>query len=779
MMASRRFAALYFALALVFQTLVFLANFKGIQGDGIYYYSYTVSLLWDGDLDLQNQFDHPNPLSPAETMTNNVYFRDHETGRAFSLFNAGTGLLMIPSTALGRWLNHLRGWPPLDPFDIGYQKFAGYTSVILSSLALLMLFLILKRYYPSGTATVLPWLFLLGTNWLFYASAFASWSHVPALFLMVLMLWAFLNLTARKHLAAAAVFGLSGGISLTTRNFSALVFLLLFLAAGYRLLMASDRLPRRRTVGLLGLAAVLFAVGAAPQFALNAYYHGNPWMTSFQATSSAQKAYLSPEPEKFKALDPANLQFLYSNLTNSDDGLFYFHPYYLFGLLGLLFLRHRDKLFQRLISLLLIALYFFWFIDAAYFDNWFSRAAGSGFGHRRYLDMLPLFLFGAANVLEWSRQRRYRKLLVSLVYALAAAAAVSLLYSFLVRYQELYAVRDSILGLYGYLLGSWPGIICFVIVFVLLLAVSHSSGPRETARPQSLPVIVLMLALIVLPGFVFRGSPEKDRERFQAKGGFFLMSSLTPYVQMSGRDWGFPENAARPLLHSPAAIRLPAPLIKGDILQFKVTPPKPSAEAPDILSVRLGGESIGKIRLGPGRQVCQFPVQFSALNQRTITIATEDGGNGSPSVLFHEGRVVFADRDEPPFGHIDLPVSESVVIEDRVRVEGWALDDRGVETVLLKREPLSSEEGISLDEDGLITLGPAEFKPGARPDVESTYVLYPFIDRAGWVFWLERRLLPEGKEGRFVVHAIARATTGQSTDIGKREIVVKERGPDE
>ena len=464
------FPGVYFLFSLSLLTVFFVKGFKGIQGDGVYYYSYTVSILWDRDLDLKNQFDHPDPRSPAETLTRGLYSVDRKTGKAFSLFNPGTGILMLPATMTGRLLDRWSGGRHSDPFDLYYQRFGGYTAVLISALAMLILFSILKKYYSFGLAACLPFLFLLGTNWLFYTSVFAAWSHVYALFLFVCLIWTCLNFLENKNPPSALLFGLTGGMFFATRNFSLLTFLLLFLFSGYAMLKNLKTAGPRKVIVWLTLIALSFLLGSAPQLVVNTTVHGSPFRTSLQASSSAQEMFGSSAKKDFRVLEASNLQFLYSNLVNSEDGLFYFHPLYLVGLFGVLLLRHRNALFQGLVNLLLAGVFLFWFIDASYFDNWFNRAAGSGFGHRRFLDMLPFFILGAANILEWSRQRKFFRYLVFVLYSVLTAGGAVLLYQFLAHYRIFYAVKDSFFRFFQYLLVNRLALLFFSIVLLVLLS---------------------------------------------------------------------------------------------------------------------------------------------------------------------------------------------------------------------------------------------------------------------------------------------------------------------
>ena len=767
----RWFWAFYFLFALGFLTIFFVKGFQGIQGDGVYYYSYTVSILWDGDLDLKNQFDHPDPRAPGQTVTRGLYSLDKKTGRAFSLFNPGAGLMMLPATTAGRLLNRWTGGRHPDPFDLYYERLAGYTAVMISALTILVLAVVLNKFYSFGLAVYLPFLFLLGTNWLFYSTAFAAWSHVYALFLLACLIWSFVNFLENKNPLAALLFGLAGGLSLTTRNSSALIFLLLFLFSVRSLLKTSRAARSRKAIVRLGLVGLFFLVGAAPQLVVNKIAHGSAFRTSLQAASAAQEMFGPLGKKDFRILDAANLQFLYSNLTNSDNGLFYVHPFYLVGLFGVLLLRHRNSLFQSLVNLLLAGVFLFWLVDAAYFDNWFNRAAGAGFGHRRFLDLLPVFVIGAANILEWSRNRKAARYLVFLLYSALTAGGMVLFHNFLAHDPAFQAARDSFFGFYKYLLVNGPALLVISAVFLIFQGLVRSQKKAGRLGPRSPLAVLLFAALFVLPAFAFRSSPARDRQRFQDRRGFFLMYSPTPLVRLPGRYWGLPENTARPMLFSSAIIELPAPVSPGDILQFKLTPLFRQGETSGIMNVYLGREAIGRTALRKGTQICQFRVPQTLPNQRRITIKMEYDKAYSPAALFHEGRLVFREWDEPPFGSVDLPPDKYVLGSQDLTVEGWALDDRGVQRVVIKRQPLPDEGASRQEDDGLITLGLAEFRTGTRPDVEKVFVLYPAIDRAGWAFRLERRLLPSCEDGRIFIHAIATDDQGQRTEIGKKEVI--------
>ncbi|MCP5046731.1 MAG: hypothetical protein GY940_06140 [bacterium] len=142
----------------------------------------------------------------------------------------------------------------------------------------------------------------------------------------------------------------------------------------------------------------------------------------------------------------------------------------------------------------------------------------------------------------------------------------------------------------------------------------------------------------------------------------------------------------------------------------------------------------------------------------TVTVSAS-GADNSPQRVTVYLTVKASSEDKPPLGSFDTPVSGSRV-RSSVPVTGWALDDVGVESVKLYRQ-----EG-----NGLKYIGDAVFVEGARTDVESSYLSYPFHPRGGWGYMLLTNFLPDGGNGTFVLYAIARDTAGYETTLGSKTI---------
>jgi hypothetical protein len=97
-------------------------------------------------------------------------------------------------------------------------------------------------------------------------------------------------------------------------------------------------------------------------------------------------------------------------------------------------------------------------------------------------------------------------------------------------------------------------------------------------------------------------------------------------------------------------------------------------------------------------------------------------------------------------------------------VTGWVLDDVGIESVKIYRDP---ENGG----DNLVYIGDAVLVEGARPDVEHAYPTYPMNYKAGWGYMMLTNFLPNSGNGTFVIYAYANDLDGHSVSLGSKTII--------
>ncbi|MCX7973836.1 MAG: hypothetical protein N3B16_04975 [Candidatus Aminicenantes bacterium] len=795
----------YFFIFFISLSFLYFKEFKGIQGDAYYYYSYAVSIVWDKDLDMKNQFDHPLPSSPTQTVTSSNYFIDAKTGRAFSFFNLGTGLLMTPLLFIGRIIDIIKGNLNEDPFSFHYQRIACYTNIILTSFATLFLFKLLKEFCSLGVAIIGPPIFLFGTNWLFYTVFFSGWSHAYSLALCIFGLWSFLKIYQKQNCLYASLFGFVFGLLFCIRNFNLLLFgflLIISLVINKREGINEENAAKKtyeerntwwtqivhlfkgspfnkKQLKFSLVALIFFLMGALPQFLYYHLTHGSPFVSSFEAAGKAIKPFFAPEAEHFRVIYLKNFFMLPSTLFNSENGLFYFHPLYLFGLLGFVLFKSTNLWLKITSWALFFSVYIYWFFDAAYFDTWFCRAAGAGFGHRRFLDLLPFFIIGGALFVERLRKNIFSRFLSSGLISFLLVASISFFHLFLNHFHDFYREKDSLIKFYLFLFKNWTYKLLFLVVWIAIYFLLSLNGKRENKEEnkylikyQHPRVFTLIICLLLIPPLIFKGDPEWDRQRFKERQGFFLLYSPTPLIKIYGQEWLLPQDLGRQLVKKKAKIILPSPVRKGDIILFKITGSQKLTN--EVAMIELWTDNIfqGSQRINPGKGIYLFPIIKETEDSRKIRIRINYQGQLSDFV-FHEGKITFREQSRLPMGQVDLPKKDKILTSNEVWIEGWALDDWGIDRVEVRGKGLPKyEDKVNLDfleTSGEINLGEAEFLWNKRPDVEKVYVLYPDILRCGWKFRISRALLPkETRNMPLLIRVIAWDKEGNFAELGRK-----------
>ena len=145
------------------------------------------------------------------------------------------------------------------------------------------------------------------------------------------------------------------------------------------------------------------------------------------------------------------------------------------------------------------------------------------------------------------------------------------------------------------------------------------------------------------------------------------------------------------------------------------------------------------------------------------TYITTDGGQ------FHDAvHAYFASPaplpDSPPFGVVDTPTNGLANVTGALAVTGWALDDVGVQSLEIWRDPVAGEPA------GEVFVGHAAFSEGARPDVAAAYPTVPGNTRAGWGYMLLTNMLPNAGNGTYTLHVRALDSDGHQTALGSRTL---------
>jgi hypothetical protein len=306
----------------------------------------------------------------------------------------------VIADVLSWWSNLSR-----DGFTLYYQHAAGVAGVCWTVAGLWVLGALLRRHFGDGVTALTLFALLFGTNLYHYATFDSSYSHGYSFFLVS----AFLTLTDLWHHSPtrrrAALIGVVSGLIVLTRHTNALV-LLLFPLYGVRDrasgVSAVQRLHARwRDVAVIVITGL---VVIAPQLAL--YYQATGRML---VSSYGDLGFNWGTPR------------LFGVLFSVQKGLFFWSPLLLLATAGLFLVRNRLREFLPAAVLVLAA-------NTYVIASWWDWQFGGSYGHRGFVDMLPIFALGLAALFESTARRPVlRGAVAALVMLLSALSVVQML----------------------------------------------------------------------------------------------------------------------------------------------------------------------------------------------------------------------------------------------------------------------------------------------------------------------------------------------------------------
>jgi hypothetical protein len=368
-----------------------------IRSDGFSYYVYLPSWFLFHDTTLSAVArDCCGGVYPAFT----AIIRWPSTRRWVNAHPIGVAIMQAPMFAVAHVLTRWTNLSP-DGFSLYYQHAVGLAGLFWVVAGLILLRRVLRRHFSEGvTATTLVTI-LLGTSLYHYATFDSSYSHAYSFFLFA----AFLDLTeewyAHPSTWTSVFLGGVAGLIVLTRHTN-ILFLLLFPLYG---LDGPNAVGARfaffgRHIRQISVIVVVAAIVVAPQLAI--YY---------QATGRAIISSYGDLGFNFRS--PRITAVLFS----VQKGLFFWSPLLLTacaGMIGLGCSRHSARAFVLPAALFLVA-------NTYVIASWWDWQFGGSFGHRGFVDALPVFAIGMAAFYEWSARSRARGVVVASIVAMAIA----------------------------------------------------------------------------------------------------------------------------------------------------------------------------------------------------------------------------------------------------------------------------------------------------------------------------------------------------------------------
>jgi len=369
-------------LGLCFSQILEIPARSALRGyDNTFNYLWLRSAMVDGDWDFRNDLEACDTLPPAYRASA-LSLPVSATGRIPNKYGIGWSVVTLPFYLVADLLTSAAGSLNLtsyenDGFTPVYQICIQLGHVALAFLALwiavetISTWIGNKEAAAAGVVTV--W---AASPLIYYQTVNVSMSHGAAFFAVTLMAYSLTRgRTADTGWKWWAVAGVAFGLAITVR-YQLVVFIMPALWQIWRSKLEAT--PRLRAVGA-------FLMGAVPLAALQLFawrrVYGDWFVFSYGV-----------EGESFDWIKPE----VFNSLLSSWHGLFYWHPFLLVGVGGMLSWAWRSSIEAKVWALVFCLVVY---VNSAWWCWWFA----SSFGNRGYDAALLPVMAGAGWLLQRAR----------------------------------------------------------------------------------------------------------------------------------------------------------------------------------------------------------------------------------------------------------------------------------------------------------------------------------------------------------------------------------------
>ena len=336
-----------------------------IDGDGIQYYAYVRSMVFDADFNFFNDYQLLYGNDDGGVWTTTRTSTDH----AINLMSIGPALLWLPAFLLAyatSWSINLFGAQiPLDGIALPFQLSAGLAGIAYATAGTCLCFRIAKHLFTAESAFWAVLVTWLASPAIYYSLSAPAYSHATSLFAVALFVDNWYRTRERTELTRYILLGVLTGLVTLVRWQDAIIVLFPLTESAYGLLTRKTTFTV--TVQRLGVMAVAAVLTFTPQ------------MLAWYAIYG--QLLLTPQGSNFmRWTDPQVLSVLFS----WNHGLFSWTPGLLVASCGLYWLVKRDRVLGLASALVIFTAIY---INASVEDWW----AGEAFGARRFISYTVLF----------------------------------------------------------------------------------------------------------------------------------------------------------------------------------------------------------------------------------------------------------------------------------------------------------------------------------------------------------------------------------------------------
>ncbi|MBP6942797.1 MAG: hypothetical protein KBB55_02015 [Candidatus Buchananbacteria bacterium] len=361
-----------------------------IEGDGVFYYSWLHTIVWDHDINVRNQLEQFARYDRGSQwfVGNNKVTATNYTPNAYPF---GSAIMWLPFVLVAQLIALMLNIA--DGYSWPYVLAINFSGVVFGIGAAIFIYLSLKRFVSQRSAIIATAGVVLATPWIYYQQFEPFMSHVPALF--VISAWWYLVLNKYYHEKSSWLL-----VSLLTFLIVAIRWQNMLLLIAYVPLLwpvfAKLRLGEQIQTNWRELAKRILII-AIPVVIF--------WLIQMQVWHIIYGSYfLTPQGTHFVRTE---FHLLYT-LFSTNRGVISWSPIFALVLVGLGYLWKREKVLAMSIAGVFILQ---WVLNSSLND----LGGGDAFGGRRYIETLPFLALPLALVVE---KIKWKKLITILIVLL-------------------------------------------------------------------------------------------------------------------------------------------------------------------------------------------------------------------------------------------------------------------------------------------------------------------------------------------------------------------------
>lgn len=362
-------------------------------GDAVIYYANIKSILFDGDLDLRNDYEHF--YNQVSSFTGNrklarIPNENPATGKLPILYPIGNVILLAPFFFVGHLiaivLQHFGFAVTADGFGAIYQNAVAFGSLSYAFIGLVCINRIGNRFFDSETSLVGTLLIWAGTPLIYYMTMEPLMSHALSMFCVSSFVYLWLLVREQNNKYGFLALGMAGGLLSITRYQDGLFLIIPVLDMAINMIRGNNRKSMTGGIfngcffisGVLLIASIQFYVN----FVLNGDLLATGYMVEGYHPTNLFKYWDSPK--------------ILSMLFSTGSGLLLWAPIIGFSLLGLYkFYRENTALSIPLITSLILQFYLV--------SSWHDPSQADSFGNRYLVNCSALFALGLMQFLHHFR----------------------------------------------------------------------------------------------------------------------------------------------------------------------------------------------------------------------------------------------------------------------------------------------------------------------------------------------------------------------------------------